>query len=356
MTTYRQLLVGASAEDAITGMARRLDAALRAVGTSEIYARHVTADVLGSVRHHTELGRARPGDVLIYHASYGDPEVTRLLLQRSEPIVLVYHNVTPSEHFLPFDPPFAAGLEWGRRELALIRPRVVRAVADSSFNADDLRQYGYDDVSVLPVGLDPYRLHHVAPDGVLAAELRQQFPDGFVLWVSQLLPHKRVELALAATSLLRWVHQRDLGIVIAGFGRIRPYADAARAYARILNVQKVRFTGVVPDAALRTLFARASVFLTTSAHEGLGLPVSEAMAAGIPVIAAGAGALPETIGDAGVVLPVDAGPMLYAEAMAEVLSNEGLRCEMVRRGFRRADQLRASGSVDRFVPLLQELG
>lgn len=353
MTTFRQLLVGASAEDAITGMARRLGGALAGVGRSELYAHHVHPSAAGEVRSLADLPPARRGDVLIYHASYGDPEITRVLLQRHEPLVLVYHNLTPSAFFLQHDPAVAAALEWGRHELELIRPRVALAVAVSPFNAADLERHGYDLVEVVPVGLDPMRLHPAVPDGAMARDLADRFPAGYALWVSQVLPHKRLELLVGAMHLLRWIHQHELGVVIAGANRLPSYWDAMHRYARHLNVPRILFTGVVDDGTLSTLFRRAELFVTTSAHEGLGLPPIEAMSFGVPVITTPAGALPDTVGDAGLVLPADAGPIVLAESMAAVLGDQRLRCEMVRRGFRRSAELQRLGDVNRFVTLLE---
>jgi glycosyltransferase involved in cell wall biosynthesis len=244
-------------------------------------------------------------------------------------------------------------LEWGRHELELLRPRVSLAVGVSAFNADDLLRYGYERVEVVPVGLDPTRLHDVAPDSQLAADLAERFPAGYALWVSQVLPHKRLELLVGAMHLLRWVHQHELGVVIAGSNRLPSYWDAMHAYARRLNVPRILFTGVVSDGALSTLFRRAELFVTTSAHEGLGLPPIEAMSFGLPVITTGAGALADTVGDGGIVLPADAGPVTLAEAMVAVLDEPQLRCDLVRRGFRRSAELRRAGSVERFIELLE---
>lgn len=352
MTTFRQVLIGASVEDAITGMARRLGAALEAFGRSELYAKHVDPALLGEVGRLEDLPPARSGDVLIYHSSYGEPEVTRTLLERSEHLVLVYHNLTPSRFFLSTAPAVAASLEWGRHELEVLRPRVDLAVAVSAFNAADLRRYGYDHVEELAVGLEPGRLAGVAPDTALARDLADRFPGGYVLSVSQLLPHKRIELLLAAMHLVRWVHQVDLGVVVAGVKRLPSYWQAVDAYARRLNLGRVLFTGAVPDAQLSTLFRRAQVFATTSAHEGLALPPLEAMAFGVPVVASAAGALPDTIGGAGLVLPADAGPALFSEAIVEVAANPVLRNELVGRGFERVETLGAADPVRHFVELI----
>ena len=72
------------------------------------------------------------------------------LTARAEPLVLVYHNVTPGKYFEPYDPVFADLLDLGRREVERLRPQVVCAIADSEYNARELEAMGYDDVRVVP--------------------------------------------------------------------------------------------------------------------------------------------------------------------------------------------------------------
>jgi glycosyltransferase involved in cell wall biosynthesis len=60
---------------------------------------------------------------------------------------------------------------------------------------------------------------------------------------------------------------------------------------------QVRFTGFVPDEALRGLYRNSLAFITPSLHEGFGLPGLEAMAAGTLVLSAKASCLPEVYRD-----------------------------------------------------------
>ena len=202
----------------------------------------------------------------------------------------------------------------------------------SEFNRRDLEALGYRDVSVVPAGLAPSRLKRTRPDAALADDLRSRYPQGFVLTVSQVLPHKRVELLVQAMHLVQWVHERGIGLVVVGHQRLQSYARALHQAARELNVRDVWFTGGVPDAAVATLYRATAVYATASAHEGLALPPLEAMSFGVPVVAIGTGAIPETLGGAGLVLPADAGPVLLAEALVEVLSNGELRDGLVTAG------------------------
>jgi len=352
---FHQILVGAAPGDAITSMALALRTALRALGPSEIYALHRAPEMLGEVfplEHLPELGR---DGVIVYHSSYGEPAMTQFLLAREERLVVAYHNVTPASFYLQHAPAFAAGLEWGRREVELLRSRAVAAVADSHFNADELAGMGYTDVRVVPAGLRPGRLTQVIPDGLLGAQLRAEQPGGFVLSVSQVLPHKRFELLIEAMHLVQWVHERPLGLVVVGNQRMPEYAEALHGLAVQLNVRNVRFTGAISDRGLSAYYRSAEVFATTSAHEGLAVPPLEAMSFGLPVVATGCGALGETIAGAGLVLPPSAGPELISEAIVAIHDDARLRHDLSVRGFERVAEVEAHDPSDAFLALMCEV-
>ena len=131
-----QVLVAASPGDAITNLAFGTRRLLRRVGPSEIYARHVAPGARRTTccRSRT-TARVTRATSCIFHASIGQSDVHEFLTARDEPLVLVYHNVTPGEYFEPYDPVFAELLSLGRREVAGLRPRVVCAIADSHYNA-----------------------------------------------------------------------------------------------------------------------------------------------------------------------------------------------------------------------------
>jgi alpha-1,3-rhamnosyl/mannosyltransferase len=73
------------------------------------------------------------------------------------------------------------------------------------------------------------------------------------------------------------------------------------------------------------------VFAYPSIYEGFGFPPLEAMAVGVPVVASTAGALLEVIGDAARLVPAGDVDALSA-ALVEVLSDDGVRQTLVRRG------------------------
>lgn len=81
----------------------------------------------------------------------------------------------------------------------------------------------------------------------------------------------------------------------------------------------VRFLGFVSDAELGALYARASVYVQASLHEGFGLSVAEAMLAGCVPAVTRAGSLPEVAGDAGVYLASQA-PQDVARAVRAALN------------------------------------
>jgi glycosyltransferase involved in cell wall biosynthesis len=111
--------------------------------------------------------------------------------------------------------------------------------------------------------------------------------DAYVV-LSELMPHKRIELAIRAFSRMR------LPLVVIGNG-----PDARRL--RRLAGPTVRFEGRVSDARAATLLAQARALVVTATEE-FGIAAVEAQAAGRPVIALAEGGVRETVieGETGV--------------------------------------------------------
>jgi L-malate glycosyltransferase len=328
-----QILVGAARHDAITAMARSVRDQLARFVRSEIYAMHRAPDV-DDIASLDDLPPARPGRVLVYHASIGEPSVTQLLLRRTERLVVVYHNITPPELAVRFDPRLAELLAWGRVELGLLSERAVLAVGVSEFNARELRSLGYTNVRVIPVGLDVKRLTRLDASPDMLRHVDEHARGPVVLAVGQLIPHKRVEDLIQAHHLLVDYLGREVTTIVVGRARAADYEAGLQRMLSRLGLAQFWLVGPRSDADLAALYRRASLFVTTSEHEGLCVPPLEAMSFGVPVVARAVAALPDTLGDAAMLYPGDGGPTHVAEAMHAVTSDRALASAMSRLGHR----------------------
>jgi L-malate glycosyltransferase len=331
-----QVLVTATPGDAITNSAIELRDLLRRVGPSEVFARYIHPDVAADVRQLDDYDRFRSStnsarDLLLFHASIGEPRVFSFISERPERLVLVYHNISPSAPFLPYDPAFAGLLEAGRRELASLRDRTVLALADSQYNANELLELGYDDVRVAQLIIDVDRLTAIEPDPQVAEELARI--EGPVLFfVGQMLPHKRPDLLLKAFHVLVTYLVPDAHLLLVGTNRFPLYSEALERFRRELGLHNASFRGSVELDAWAAYFRRADAFVTASEHEGFLVPLIESFAFEKPTVARAHAAIPETMGGAGLLLPPEEDPLLLAEAMAEVLTDDVLRKDLIDRG------------------------
>lgn len=99
----------------------------------------------------------------------------------------------------------------------------------------------------------------------------------FVLFVGNLKPHKRPELALDAIA-----RTPGIDLVMVTSDRAATLALAAAHGVR----DRVRVVSGIDDAELAALYRAATVLLFTSSWEGFGMPVLESMRCGTPVICA----------------------------------------------------------------------
>lgn len=284
--------------DAIGDHARQVDRLLKDHGLqTAIYAQVVVPEIAHLARPFQELATsADTRGVLLHHHSTGTGVVDQLM-ERPEPLVIDYHNITPAALFDPWEPVVAAELAWGRRQLVDLRSRSHAALADSSFNAQELRQMGWTRVAVAPIVRDLGRIDRRSrrPRVGAAPEL---------LFVGRLSPNKCQHELLAALALHRAVHGPGARLRLVGGASSSTYERALRSLAVDLDLgDAVSFESGLSDDALVEAYERASAFVCLSRHEGFSVPVLEAMRHGLPVVALAAAALPETVGDGGLLLP-----------------------------------------------------
>lgn len=253
-----QIVAAASPGDAVTNAALGFQEILQRIGTSAVFARYVDPRLAGRVFplpvYEACAGR---DDLLIYHASIGEPEVVKFILQCPQRLILVYHNITPAEYFAPHDATFANLLAAGRSELLMLRDRVTMALAVSEYNAAELREVGYQDVRVSPLPVNPQALRDLGPDEPMTTHLRSL--DGpLVLFVGQILPHKRPDLLLQAFHLLVTHLLPDASLAMLGPTRLGHYHRALQQQAWELSLPHVILPGWLRVEEL-VAFYRAAV-------------------------------------------------------------------------------------------------
>jgi glycosyltransferase involved in cell wall biosynthesis len=140
-------------------------------------------------------------------------------------------------------------------------------------------------IAVLRNGVDLSLFH---PGGRGEARGRLGFAKRTLLSVGNLLPLKGHHLAIEALATLG-----DVDLVIVGEG---PEREALANLARGLRVDgRVRFTGALPQTALREYYAAADALVLASSREGWPNVLLESMACGTPVVATRVGGTPEIV-------------------------------------------------------------
>lgn len=150
----------------------------------------------------------------------------------------------------------------------------------------------------------------------------------FILYVGRPLPHKNLGRLIEAFALLKQKHP-GLRLVLAGKKDTLYKAHEREAAKK--GVPGIIFTGFVSEGQLRWLYENTSAYALPSLSEGFGLPGMEAMLHGAPLVSSNATCLPEVYGDGAHYFdPLDVQDM--AAKIDEVLSNEKLRKELVKKG------------------------
>ena len=260
------------------------------------------------------LSRLRP---TLYHAvEWAQP------LRSDVPVVVTVHDLIP---FL-----YPRLYPWMRRErllaLRLLR-RADAVVAVSRRTADDtvrLARVAPERITVIPHGV---AAEFTPAPGAAIEEVRTRLGlrGRFLLSVGTFDPRKRVDLLMRVAASLE-----GITLVVAGDQGVYA-AEVARAATRHGVAGRTVVTGHLPLADLVALYSGAACLLFTSAYEGFGLPVLEAMACGSTVAAFRNSALAEVGGDAAILVD-DGDAAALATVVRRLLDSPTERSERVAMG------------------------
>jgi L-malate glycosyltransferase len=293
--------------------------------------------------------------VLLYHLSVGS-DMAEVMLERPEPLVVNYHNITPSRFFRRWDRQRAHAAEQGRRQLVRLAPRSDLAIADSTFNEGELREAGYGRTCVVPILVD-LRGFDREPDPAALQRLTaaRQRGGAQLLFVGRITANKAQHDVLRAFAWYRAVHDPDARLHLVGWTSPGSYISALRDAVAELGLEgAVDLPGSVTPEELISYYRTADVFVCLSDHEGFCVPLLEAMHHRVPIVAFAAGAVPETVADAGVVL-ADKRPAVVAEAIHAVVGDAAVRADLVERGQRRLVEFDLARTGQRFVEAVESV-
>lgn len=238
--------------------------------------------------------------------------------------------------------------EGGR--LRMLAYRLTDALADVSTNVSREAVEAFEGQGAVPRGkmlavLNGIDCEVFSPDARSRSEIRQSFAVDreikvFIavgrLFEAKDYPNLLNAFAQASTSLTHSC------LWIVGDGPLR--ADLEARAGTLGLTGRVRFLGVRHD--IPALLRAADVFVLSSAWEGFGLVVAEAMATETPVVATNCGGVKEVVGDCGYLVPPCDSKAL-AIAMIEAASLSDVQVKAM--GQRARQRIVARFSLDRTV-------
>ena len=320
-----QVLGNSTPGYAVSNYALALQAAFHEWGFRSVMYANVVAPGQGAQVQPLRKFRPHSDELLIVHYVMAN-DVTAWLKQYPEqPIILIYHNVTPPHFFKGVGGQYAQGTIQAEAELCAFQSQTKLALAFSNFSARALEAADYTNIKTIPL-LMPTTLQDLTPDsGVMSAV--QTRPN--LLFVGRIAPNKRCEDVIKIVHQYRQINPAAHLYLVGPTQHAQPYTDWLHDFVQQYALEDaVTFTGYVSDAELAAYYRRADVFIMMSEHEGFGVPLVEAMRFDLPLIALKGTAVTETMGGAGILINQKRYDVIAA-LIHQINSNADLRRKII---------------------------
>lgn len=247
---------------------------------------------------------------------------------------------------------------WYNRRLAeLRRADLLLAISESSQSEgrDFLTLPSDRLVNIRSAADDIFVQRSISPSQEAVIRERYGIHKPFLMYTGGVDPRKNVSGLVSAYAMLPDDLRDSHQLVIVGSGDPQILPDLF-AHVKNEGIEEghVVFTGFVPDDDIVDLYNLSKAFVFPSRHEGFGLPPLEAMSCGVPTIAGNTSSLPEVVGNPEALFDAyDNRDM--ARKMERVLTDEGFRRELSRRGLEHAKTFSWDNSAVRALTAFEKV-
>jgi glycosyltransferase involved in cell wall biosynthesis len=189
---------------------------------------------------------------------------------------------------------------------------------------------------IIPLGVED-SFHH--PPEKTSAQQRMKeaynLTSPFILAPGRIDPQKNIPRVVEAYDMLRNTYAIPHGLVVGGKQNPKETARVEKLIKDKGLESIITFLPYINDEDMPALYQAADVVVYPSLHEGIGLPLIEAMAVGAPLVASNVFAFPDTTrGGALLVDPCDS--RAIADAIHTLLTDSSTREKLQTVGKRRA--------------------
>jgi glycosyltransferase involved in cell wall biosynthesis len=319
---------------------------------SEIFVAEASAELADKARPYRQYpvsSSESSRSWLLYQCSTGNL-MADFLLERREPKLVNYHNLTPPALLEGWDPGAVHAVTVGRHQLGRLAPETVLAIAMSRFSELELKDAGYRSTAVVPPLFDLQTLNREADPATLdRLQADRERGGADLLFVGRISPSKSQHDLVKALAAYRRTYDSRARLRLVGRASSPAYGAALGRFVADLGLEdSVDFAGSVTTGELVAYYQAADAFVCCSDHEGFGVPLLEAMHHQVPVVAYGAAAVPETIGAGGLVLSSKS-PAHVAAAVHRVVEDKQVRLMLTAAGRARVAELDPADVRARFT-------
>jgi len=301
----------------------------------------------------TDFPEPLPSDITILHFALPSPLTPAFRLLPSKKVI-IYHNVTAPEFFAGYSEEMIRIARVGREELRSLAGSADIALADSPFNARELKDIGFREADVFPLYVDYARYRRP-----ISGHLHRLLRDGRtnILFVGRVAPNKKIEDLIKVTFYYKKFISPLVRLIVVGKTSSLPvyyHALVKLADDFLLAPEEICFTGHLADDEMFAVYRAADVFLSLSEHEGFCLPLVESMVFDLPVVAYDSTAVPDTLAGAGILIR-DKRTERVAELLDVLVHSGSLREKIIRGQQERLEKLQAEGREPFLVQMIDRL-
>lgn len=265
-------------------------------------------------------------DIVLFHVGWYS-ELLKIFPKLPCKKWICYHNVTPST-FSPFYASDDAKTSIKTIKYILkLRKCCDHVFTVSKFNKKDLIAMGFtpNKISVCPiiVPFDDYKKPY-------SKEVFDKYnKEGTkILFVGRMAPHKKIEDLIKTFYYYKKFFDANAQLFLVGSFAYPQYQAQLDEFVSRLELEDVIFTGKIKFNEILSFYNMADIFLCMSEHEGLCLPLVEAMFFKLPVIAYNSSCIQETLGYNAELIYYKDFPEI-ARLINKLMTNEELRLTII---------------------------